>query len=246
MTRQLNDIPTKSENKKMEELFLAIYFNDLVKVINFKNQYPEIYAKKHNFQIDKKTSFNLVNLTFFNQTVWKDDSWNEDIMPLVKKNRQRVEQMLDFWRLEFGCKNLKREIEYIQYCDFFYCDCFTDSYEEWRKDELKDIKIKFREIDLMLMYQVQHFNFAETKKLLEQGAKSDIHFYDDGFSSVNSRIGTESAFLATTFVVPEFQIFEQKGYNQKFDIVDMFRNLLGFAAHEEMYHLLAEYEGNNE
>ncbi|MCL2074411.1 MAG: hypothetical protein FWH18_10840 [Marinilabiliaceae bacterium] len=253
MTRQLNDIPTKSENKKMEELFLAIYFNDVKKVIDFKNQYPEIYAKKNNFQIDKNTSFNLINLTFFNQTVWADHTWNEEIMPLVKKNRQRIEQMLDFWSLEFGCKKLTREIEYFQYCDFFYCEFPAGhkewlSYEEWLSVERSggNITKEFREIDLMLMYQAEHFNFAETKKLLEQGAKSDIDFYDDEDSSLNSRIADESAFLATTFVVPEFEIFEQKGYNQKFDIVDMFGRLLGFAAHEEMYHLLAEYEDKNE
>ena len=35
MTSQLNDIPTVAENKKLEELFLAIYFNDLEKVIEF-------------------------------------------------------------------------------------------------------------------------------------------------------------------------------------------------------------------
>ena len=240
------DKPTKIENKKMEELFLAIYFNDVKKVVDFKNQYPEIYAKKDNFQIDKYTIFNLINLTFFNQTVWKADDWREEIMPLVKKIRQRIEQMLDFWRSEFGRQDIKQEIEYSQYCDFFYCDCYTDTYEEWKKDELNDIKIEFREIDLMLMYQVERFNFAEIKKLLEQGAKSDIDFYDDDFSSVNSRIGAESSFLATTFVVPKFEIFEKKGYNQDFDITDMFSRLLGFAAHEEMYHLLAEYEKKKE
>jgi hypothetical protein len=245
MTRQLNDIPTKSENKKMEELFLAIYFNDVEKVFEFKNQYPEIYSKKKNFQINNVT-FNLVNLTFFNQTVWSVDDWKEEIMPLVKKIRQRIGNMLDFWQTEFGCKNIKRGIEYNQYCDFFYSDCLYDTYEEWLKEEQEYIEKEFRELDLMLMYQVERFNFAETKKLLEQGAKSDIHFYDDDFSSVNSRIGTESSFLATTFVVPEFEIFEQKGYNQRFDIVDMFGRLIGFAAHEEMYHLLAEYEEKNE
>ena len=129
---------------------------------------------------------------------------------------------------------------------FFYSDCLYDTYEEWLKKEQEYINKEFREIDLMLMYQVERFNFAETKKLLEQGAKSDIDFYDDDFSSVNSRIGNESAFLATTFVIPEFEIFEQKGYHQKFDLVDMFGRLLGFAAHEEMYHLLTEYEEKSE
>jgi len=231
MTRQTNNIPTKSENKKMEELFLAIYFNDVEKVIDFKNQYPEIYAKKNNFQIDYCTTFDLINLTFFNQTVWEDDDWREDTMPLVKKNRQRTKKMLDFWRTEFACDDIKRNIDYNQYCDFFYCVDYIDTYEEWLKEEQEDMQEKeFREIDLKLMYHVERFHFVETKKLLEQGAKVDIDFYEDDISSVISRIGTEIAFLATTFVVPEFEIFEKKGYNQKFDITDMFGRLLGFAA----------------
>ena len=233
-------MPTKTENKQMERLFLAVFFNDLEKVIEFKNQYPKLYEKKRHFIIDNRISFDLINLTFFNQTVWKSDDWNKDIMPLIKKNRQRTEQMLNFWRMELD-PDIKREMEYIQYCDYFYCDCYTDTYEEWKKYEMKDIKIEFREIDLMLMYQVERFNFVETKKLLEQGAKSDIDFYDDDFSSVDSRIGTEYSFLATTFVVPYFKIFEQKSYNQDFDITDMFGRLLGLAAHEDMYQLINAY-----
>ena len=233
-------MPTKTENKEMERLFLAIYFNDLEKVIEFKNQCPKLYEKKRHFMIDNRVSFDLINLTFFNQTVWKYDDWNKDIMPLIKKIRLRTEQMLNFWRMELG-QDIKREMDYYQYCDYFYCEWYYDTYEEWKKAEMEDIKIEFRDIDLMLMYQVERFNFLETKKLLEQGAKSDIDFYDDDFSSVDSRIGAEYSFLATTFVVPEFEIFEQKGYNQDFDIKDMFSNLLGLAAHEDMYQLINAY-----
>jgi len=241
MTTQTNNIPTQIENKKMEELFLAIYFNDLKKVIDFKNQFPEIYAKKDSFQIDYNTTFNLINLTFFNQAVWGVDDWVEDMMPFVKKIRQRTEQMLDFWRTEFG-QDIKRDVEYNQYYDFFYFDCLADTYEEWLKEEQEDLKKDIREIDLMLMYQAKCFNFAETKKLLEQGAKSDVDLYDEDFSSADSHFGNERELFARTFVVPEFEIFEQKGYNQKFDILEMFSRLLGFAAHEEMYLFLKAYK----
>ena len=236
------NIPTEIENKKMEELFLAIYFNDVKKVIEFKKQYPDIYVKKNNFLLNDYDTFDLINLTFFNQTLWKEELWSKRIKSLVKKNKKRVEQMLDFWRSEFGRQDIKREIEYNQYWSFFYCNGYDKTYGEWKKYNLEGIKTEFREIDIMLMYQVERFDFVETRKLLEQGAKSDIDFYGDDFSSVNSRICTEFAFLATSFVVSEFEIFEKKGYNQDFDITDMFSRLLGLAAHEEMYSLLAEYE----
>jgi len=48
MTSQLSNISAESENKKLEELFLAVYFNDLEKVIEFKNQFPKLYAKRTN------------------------------------------------------------------------------------------------------------------------------------------------------------------------------------------------------
>ena len=100
MTSQLNDIPTKTENKKLEELFLAVYFNDLEKVIEFKNRFPELYTKRDRFLIDNDTPFDLTNLTFFNQTIWFDGDWIDDINPLVEKHRLRTTQMLDFWRAE--------------------------------------------------------------------------------------------------------------------------------------------------
>lgn len=53
MTNQVNDISTETENKKLGELFLAIYFNDLEKVIEFKNQFPELYEKRTSSQLTK-------------------------------------------------------------------------------------------------------------------------------------------------------------------------------------------------
>lgn len=197
-------------------------------------------TQKKKFLIDNNTTFDLVNLTFFNQTIWEDDTWTEAIMPLVKKYRLRTKNMLDFWCSEFKLNDLKREIEYNQYCEFFFCNYYSDSFEEWKQDELDDIKIEFREIDLMLRYQVERFNFPWVKKLLKQGAKPDVEFYDGDFSA-KDRISTESAYLST-FVIPEFKTFDKKGYKQDFNVSDMFRNLLGFAAHEEMYHLLVNYK----
>jgi hypothetical protein len=46
MTNQLNKIPTETENEIMRDLFLAVYFNDLDKVVDFKAKYPEVYSKK--------------------------------------------------------------------------------------------------------------------------------------------------------------------------------------------------------
>ena len=100
----------------------------------------------------------------------------------------------------------------------------------------------FREIDLRLYNRVECFDFIESKNLLEKGAKFNIQFHEDGDSDTFSRISAECSFLATCQIIPEFQIFKEKGYNQNFEISRMFGELLGLAAHEEMYDLLSEYD----
>lgn len=245
MTSQSNDILTETDSKKLEELFLAVYFNDLEKVIEFKNQFPKLYATKDKFPIDGNITFDLTNLTFFNQVIWFDGDWIDSIKPLVEKHRQRTEKMLDFWRAEFEQREILRQIEYNHYCDFFYCDDPNDpdDNEEIIIDPISYFLEKgFREIDVRLYNRIECFDFVEAKKLLEQGAKINIHFYDDEDSSTIGRISGEVSFLATCEVIPEFETFEKNGYNQNFNIKRMFGNILGLAAHQEMYHLLNEYD----
>lgn len=245
MTKQLNDPPTEIENKIMEELFLAIYFNDLQKVVAFKNQFPELYSKKNKFLIDGITTFDLTNLTFFNQTIWFSEDWIDEIKPLVEKHRQRTIQMLDFWRAEFGQQIIKKQIEYNNYWDYFWCNDPNDP--DYKQEVILDpisyfLEKGFREIDLMLYNRIECFDFEEAENLLKQGAKTDIDFYDDDNSSTYSRISHEVSYLATCQVIPEFEKFETKGYEQNFDITSMFGDILGLAAHIEMLVLLEKYE----
>ncbi len=241
----MGDLPTQTENKKLEELFLAIYFSDLEKVVKFKNQFPELYKKKDRFIIEGNRTFDLINLTFFNQTIWFDNDWREAQLPLVKKYRQRTERMEDFWLTELGQKKVHRKIEYNHFCNYFFCEDPND-FDVIILEPLLVYKEKgFREIDLQLYNRAQCFDFVEVKKLLDQGAKADIHFENDGDSSTFSRITSEVSYLATCQVIPEFEIFEKEGYNLSFEVFSMFSNILGLAAHEEMYQLLNEFYKNN-
>ena len=235
------NMPTETENEQLENLFLAVFFNDTEKVIEFKNQFPEIYAKKGNFMIDDNVSFDLTNLTFFNQTIWNVNDWKEEIMPLIKKNKQQTEQMLDFWRLEFDCQNLKLEIEYNQYGWYFFCSDPNDN-DEILMEPISDLLEKgFREIDLRLYNRVLCFDFAETKKLLKKGAKANVDIFEDEISNALDDIDVELHLYAID-IIRIFKNFEEKGYEQDFDIINMFGCLLGFAAHKDMYKLLKEYE----
>ena len=241
----MKNTPTKTENQELEKLFLALYFNDLDKVIEFKNQNSEIYTKKNKFLIDGTVTFDLTYLTLFNQKIWFDNDWRDEIMPLIEKNRRRTNQLIDFWKSEGKRMDLEGQFEYNRYSEYFYCDDPNDpeNNEEIILDSISYFLEKgFREIDLKLYNRVACFDFVETKKLLVKGAKPNIHFYEDGDSDAFSRIAAECSFLATTYIIPEFEMFEKKGYNQNFNIRRLFGNLMGLAAHEEMYDLLNAYQ----
>jgi len=251
----MNTVPNEIENTKLYELFLAVYFNDLEKVIDFKNRYPELYAMKNNFQIggheENMHSFDLMNLTFFNQVIWFDDCWIDEIKPFVERRRQQTTQMLDFWRIEFSKQDIQRTIEYNQCWDCFYCENPSVT-NEMSYEPIQDYVDKgYRKIDLMLYNRAECFDFVETKKLLELGANPNITFYeneedkkrDDGYNILD-RIGSECSYLTSCEVIPVFKTHEEKGfypYSGKENVERLFGDLIGLAAHEEMYGLLKPY-----
>ena len=240
----LDTIPNDEENKKLEDLFLAIYFNDLRKVITFKTKYPAIYAKKEQYLIDGKTNFDLKNLTLFNQKIWFNRDYIEAVMPLVEKIRQQILEMLEFWDAEIGQPNSIKLIKYNEYWEYFFCDDPNDL-------ELKNeifyepfsyfVEKGFREIDVKLRNRVECFDFTEVRKLLEQGAKADIDLFNDNDSSAFCRLYHEDSYLTSCRLFPEFETFENKKYKQKFEITSMWENLLGLAAHRDMLKLLDKY-----
>jgi len=230
---------------KLQELFLAVYFNDVQKVISFRDNYPEIYAKRRNFQANSgfsnQYSFDLMILTLFNQTIWNTTGWSDEIIEFIGNNRYKTKQMLDYWREERGSHGIQQIFEYNHYWEFFYCEDPADTDIVSTEPIAYYLKKGFREIDLRLYNRAECFDFFETRKLLELGANPDIHIEKDENSSILSRIGTECSFLKTCQIIPEFKVFEETGYHQNFDVECMFGDLLGLAAHEEMYDLLDSY-----
>ena len=238
----MNEKLTDLENKILDELFIAIYFNNLEKVIEIKEKHPEIYSKKEKFIIDGEKTFDLKNLTFFNQSIWKNDDWRDDIIPFVKRNRVKTEKMMEFWRTETGNKNIQREIEYNQYFEYFCCADPEDNKRVFVYTKTYYLEKGFREIDLNLENRVSCLDFAETKKLLENGAKIDIKFDEDDFySDVISFVSDECSCLASTEVVPSFELYEKNGKWINKNITELFRNLIGLAAYEDMYYLIEKY-----
>ncbi|MBS1681042.1 MAG: hypothetical protein JST48_04965 [Bacteroidetes bacterium] len=133
-------------------------------------------------------------------------------------------------------------MEYNQYYEYFHCDD-PKIYDEVSWESMSNFLNKgFWEIDLRLHNRAECFDFMETKKLLEQGANMNVFIYEnEQDSSILMRIEGEASYLNTCHVVPEFEVFQNKGYDQEFDLKYMFGNLLGLAAHEDMSHLFSLY-----
>lgn len=228
---------THCDSLEMEELFLAVYFNDLKKVIAIKEQYPETYARRNAMQLDYNRAIDLVNLTFFNQVIWKEEDWNaEGMKSFVKRNRLRTEAMLDFWRTESGNPNLQRTIAYNQYWFYFFCDDPENPSSDYLNKGLN-------EADAMLYHRVECFDFDGVKEWLDKGANPEALMEEgDIYSNVGYRLGHECSHLCTSRVLPMFNAFERRTYHQKFVITEMFGELLGWAAHEEMYNFIFQYQ----
>lgn len=244
----------KETEDSKKELFQIIYFNDLDKLVKFKTKYPELYTKNLIHYSDYiGQPFDLSNLTLFNYTVWFTDTWVNEIIPFIKRQREKVLKMIDFWRNELGEDIRQRNFQYNHYHKCCYCEDPSD-------DEIICEPFSYylekgnREIDLMLYNRATCFDFESVKQLLEKGANPNIDIEnpncqiikDDLYNEdyVLSRISTESIFLPTCLVVPAFEDFEKNGCNKNFDVVQHFGYLLGWAAHEKMYKLLDEYSSS--
>ncbi|MGM0579767.1 MAG: hypothetical protein ACQETL_03750 [Bacteroidota bacterium] len=229
------------ENAQLKDLFLAIYFNDLEKVKAFQRAFPALYQKKRDFYLYLDLPLDLVQLTFLNQKVWGMNDWRKEIFPFVKMQRAKTEKMLAHWKSEFNTEELVFNLKFNQYHELFDCDD-PKYHDTVILDSMEDlIKKGYRKLDLQLYNRVDCFDFEAVKALLENGAKTNIHFYEDNDSSVYTRVLFEISHLATNMVVPEFEAFEKMRYDQNFHLGNLAGELIGLVAHEEMYELLKPY-----
>ncbi len=233
------------EKEKLDELFLAIYFNDLERVVSFKEQYPEIFELRHRFLTIEWRQFDLTDLTILNQTVWFSDEWEkwyeEDDMPFVMRQREGTKRMLDFWRYELEQDKLVRQFVYNDYYMSFRCSD-PDDYDEIITDPISLYLEKgFREIDLRLYNRVQAFDFAAVRSLLEQGANPDVILDEENPESSSYLSIPYPYWWLMRYVKAIFDKFESKAYDQEFIIWRTFGDLLGLAAHVEMHRLLGSY-----
>ncbi|MFV0553936.1 MAG: hypothetical protein ACK5LR_04445 [Mangrovibacterium sp.] len=227
---------------QLENLFIAIFFNDVDRLCEIKQQYPKIYARKNDYPIDEYCKIDLTNLTLLNHRFWFSEGWSEKSMPLVERNRVCVNQLLDFWQAEGEGRILDRKLEYNSYYEYFYCNDPDDpesfEFAFWEPIDYY-LKKGFREIDLRLYSRAQCFDFDEVETLLKNGANPNVCFEDED-DDICNRIYREISYLLSCRLMPEFNLFDKEGSDQEsnYDERELFGDLLGLVAHEEMAALL--------
>lgn len=235
-----NSNPEPFEQKKWEELFLAIYFNDLDRVQDFKIQNPDLYSKKSEFKLESGKVLDLVQLTLLNQIIWFQYRWRDEL-DFLERLRKNTERMKQFWYEEGETVSLSKAIQFNEYQEHFYCfdplnPTIIDnkSHEAWAR-------IFTRKVDFDLYNRILCFDFESVESLLKLGARFDIHRYKDGYSSAYDEIDQEHLILSLD-VFGDFRWFEEEGYLGDFDPSEMFGNLVGLAAYSRMLNLLNRYK----
>ncbi len=228
------------------QLFKAVYFNDLTTLLKVRHEYPEVYRYCLDFKLTTDENYldikiELALLTHLNYRVWNKHDWVNKVMHKVESRQKNTQNMLEFWNAEGIFIDGASLPAYSQYCELFFCLCKDEM--DRLDDPAYDFNGEFREIDRQLFISAESFNFQETKTLLLQGANPHFCFDEkDKSHNIFDRISGEASFLAIE-VFEKFKHYENKGINKiNCEQLTIFSHLIGLAAHEDMWSLINKYK----
>ena len=191
--------------------------------------------------------FPLHYVTLCYEAIWRDaDERKDKEWALAVQNSTNA--MIEFWKEYYGVDGFPR-IEYHIYNEDFYCAWDDETDEDILfKPKSEFIAFGKREIDLDLYCAVERFQFDKVEELLKQGANPLAEIYDGlndndvnfDFWSAIERIVQEVGFLRCEVTGFMHQLFSKQAYWILGE--ELFRNILGLAAHLEMFALLKKYE----
>ena len=194
--------------------------------------------------------FPLHYISICNEVIWQEiDEWKDKVE--AERNRDRSRAMVKFWQEYYGVSEFEK-IDYRVYYEDFYCTDPDDSDEDilWAPKS-KYVEAGSREIDVDLYCAVCKFDFKRTQQLLKLGANPDVDLYETPASDIEER-GKGDGWHALDHIATEesFLIHETLGLLSQAE-TDMAKrswidegtisNILGIAAHSDMYRLLDKY-----
>lgn len=245
-----------SGEKKPENIQISLSFNEALIKATYHNKYELVskLIKCDEFDENIIQDIGLLDIPcplYYITICCKRTMRGEfraDTMPFVKKQRIRIDKLLQLWRERIGV-DVDAKIDYKKYEKYFHC------YSDDESDEyvLMDPREKYtengcREIDIDLFIAVVKFQFSKVKELLEIGANPNARlftiddkelFYEDYLNCLD-RIEEECAYICVdkTFLI----LKETHGtwyINWPISDEDI-GHLIGWAAHKDMYKLLEQ------
>jgi hypothetical protein len=163
------------------------------------------------------------------------EDWKEEYKVIVRKRKAENDKFKSFFA---GLGLDMTGIPFSDYWYAFYCDAPEDTVKDcldMTEDELKEMG--FRDMDIELACCVNKFQFDRVEELLEQGADPIKNRTDeeDEYDDCVTRIYHEVQFLYSEMTE---KMLGKEGFGHyERDLEE----LLSFAAHEKMDHLLDKY-----
>jgi len=170
------------------------------------------------------------------------------VMPFVISLRADIDKLLTFWQEKFGI-DPNEKIDYKKYgSHHFYCTMEDETIEDIFYPDSVQMFLDngCRMIDIQLYDEVCRFHFDKVEELLKAGANPDANLLpvggdpDDPYNCFD-RIRGECSYLCTCEVFPILECERQRWYTNYALQANDIGDILGWAAHEEMYELLKKY-----
>ena len=240
-----------TEKRIPENPQINLTFNEILIKATFHNCYEVVKKLVESEEFDKSIleDIGLMNIPFplyyitmcYKKVMWT--GFREEVLPFVKEQQKSIDLLLDLWKNQFGV-DTEATIDYKKYEDYFYCLSDDETIEEVFMDPIElFLENGCRKIDLDLFEAVDKFQFSKVKELLQKGANlnanlAPINDNQDDYFNCLDRIGGECSYLCTCQIFP--LIKEPHGaWYINYPIGDQeIGDLVGWAAHEEMYNLL--------
>lgn len=192
--------------------------------------------------------FPMHYISLCNEAIWRNvDEWKNKEEAARFRDKSRA--MVEFWKEYYRVEDFA-QINYRIYNEDFYCawDNETDEDILWAPKE-DYINAGCRMLDIDLYCAVCRFDFNEVKSLLDMGADPDVDLYDkpieqreiDDDWNAMDRIGGEELYICSEllWLLRDAEIdMKKRRWIDKGTVAD----ILGLAAHSEMYRLLDKYK----
>jgi len=217
---------------KYEKLLSAVYFNDAETAIQLMetNDYP-------NEWLDNIFSMGIpiYHITQCNSRLLADDTWSENVMPIILSLRKGCAKLMAYWKTKFNYP-VEQELDYTSYTNLFFAASPDETDDEVLLSSVQELLNEgYRQVDIDLYCATERFQYGEVERLLKLGADPEVDI--DDFKAL-SRISVECSFLSA-IVVPQWELFYEKRCLSRIKEQDLC-DLIGWAAHEKMYDLLTK------